>query len=279
MGAAGYAALALLAVSILSFGLSDAAYAQQTVRPLSVETDKSEYSSGDTVLVSGTVAQLNSHYQIAMQVILDTNGPKIIEIAQINPVPSGEGGTFSKSISTGGFQWRESGEYKILVAYGPQMAETAFSFSAVDTAPPPVVAPEPPEPQEPEQPEPEVVEPEPVEPEPVEPEPVEPEPVEPEPVEPEPVVTEPEPAPEAEPSGCLIATAAYGSELASQVQFLREIREGTLMSTSSGTAFMTSHLTTFTTRSRLPWQTLSARARSSGRLSGLQSRRCSPPCP
>ena len=39
--------------------------------------------------------------------------------------------------------------------------------------------------------------------------------------------------------GCLIATAAYGSEMAPQVQFLREIRDNQLMSTSSGTAFMT----------------------------------------
>ena len=39
--------------------------------------------------------------------------------------------------------------------------------------------------------------------------------------------------------GCLIATAAFGSEMAPQVQFLREIRDGTVMSTHSGTAFMT----------------------------------------
>lgn len=39
--------------------------------------------------------------------------------------------------------------------------------------------------------------------------------------------------------GCLIATAAYGSELAPQVQTLREVRDNTLMSTVSGTAFMT----------------------------------------
>jgi len=38
---------------------------------------------------------------------------------------------------------------------------------------------------------------------------------------------------------CLIATAAYGSELAPQVQFLREIRDNTVMSTNTGAAFMT----------------------------------------
>jgi len=39
--------------------------------------------------------------------------------------------------------------------------------------------------------------------------------------------------------GCLIATATYGSELAPQVQQLRELRDNTILSTESGTAFMT----------------------------------------
>lgn len=38
--------------------------------------------------------------------------------------------------------------------------------------------------------------------------------------------------------GCLIATATYGSELAPQVQQLREIRDNIILSTKSGTAFM-----------------------------------------
>ncbi len=38
--------------------------------------------------------------------------------------------------------------------------------------------------------------------------------------------------------GCLIATATYGSELAPQVQQLRELRDNTLLQTSSGAAFM-----------------------------------------
>ena len=38
--------------------------------------------------------------------------------------------------------------------------------------------------------------------------------------------------------GCLIATAAYGSEMSPQVQMLREIRDNQLLQTESGTAFM-----------------------------------------
>ncbi|MBI5147458.1 MAG: PQQ-dependent sugar dehydrogenase [Thaumarchaeota archaeon] len=38
--------------------------------------------------------------------------------------------------------------------------------------------------------------------------------------------------------GCLIATAAYGTELSTQVQMLRELRDSVLFNTESGTTFM-----------------------------------------
>lgn len=42
-----------------------------------------------------------------------------------------------------------------------------------------------------------------------------------------------------EDGGCLIATAAFGTELAPQVQLLREVRDNVLFNTHSGTTFMT----------------------------------------
>ena len=45
--------------------------------------------------------------------------------------------------------------------------------------------------------------------------------------------------PNEENGGCLIATATFGSELAPQVQQLRELRDNTVLKTNSGTVFMT----------------------------------------
>ncbi len=53
------------------------------------------------------------------------------------------------------------------------------------------------------------------------------------------IASTPETAEESEEGGgCLIATAAYGSEMAQQVQLLREIRDDKLLSTASGSSFM-----------------------------------------
>ena len=60
----------------------------------------------------------------------------------------------------------------------------------------------------------------------------------------EPTVADPA-APGDDDSGCLIATAAYGTELAPQVQALREYRDGTLLATGPGAAFMSSFSTVY----------------------------------
>jgi len=51
-------------------------------------------------------------------------------------------------------------------------------------------------------------------------------------------ITAPSTESQEEGGGCLISTATYGSELAPQVQMLREIRDNALLTTTSGSSFM-----------------------------------------
>jgi len=53
------------------------------------------------------------------------------------------------------------------------------------------------------------------------------------------IITQPQPQqPPAQPKKCLIATAAYGTELALPVQFLREFRDNYVLKTAGGSSFM-----------------------------------------
>jgi len=54
-----------------------------------------------------------------------------------------------------------------------------------------------------------------------------------------------QPPPAQPKSGCLIATAAFGSELAPQVQFLREYRDNTIMTTVAGSSFLNAFNTVY----------------------------------
>ena len=220
----------LLAFSILSFGMPTFANAQSTVPPLSVSTDFPAYAENSEIIISGLVKESSlSEYEQPITLMIVNSDGNIVKIAQLSLTSNND---FSTTLVAGGPLWKSGGEYTVKVNYGAQKAETSFNYAGLSA---------------------------PSEPEPVIEEPVviveEPEPVIEEPV----VIIEPEPEPEPEPlcgegtvmkdgkcvaeksggGGCLIATAAFGSEMAPQVQFLREIRDNTVMTTQSGTAFMT----------------------------------------
>ena len=213
-----FLAFALLSISILSYGVSGSVFAQTDGLPLSVTTEVPSYGNGDTIKISGTIKDLAEYAQSVTIVIVSPDG-NIVSIAQVNPSSDG---TYSTTLKAGGTM-TISGEYELRAQYGAQKITNTFVYTGGE-APEPTPEPEP---------------------------------------EPEPEPT-PEPEPEPEPTcgagtelvngicqvvkddasddnggGCLIATAAYGTELAPQVQFLREIRDNTVMSTASGASFMT----------------------------------------
>ena len=199
--------------------MASSAYASShNVAPISVSTDKASYATGDEILISGFVKDYDGEFGVTVMV---TNPQgNVVYVAQ--PIPNTDGNYSSKTIASG--MIKKVGEYVVKVSYGPQTNQTIFEFvggegSVVSAAPQEV-----------------------------------PEPVTETVVEPEPVMEASEPVcgkgtvlkdglcvveENKKGGGCLIATAAYGSEMAPQIQFLREIRDNTVLQTESGTSFMT----------------------------------------
>jgi len=216
--------LAIFALSLLSYGISGAAYA--AVEPLSVTTNKEFYAEGGTITISGFVKNFDaSDPQKKMDVTIVITAPNgnLVTVLQISPSSDGN---YSDSFTAGGMINVE-GDYTVKAKWGAQSNQTVFKYGGSSGAP--VVEEETPEPTQTQ-----VVDDEPE-------------------VDEEPVMESSQPvcgpgtvlknnvcvAEQQKGGGCLIATAAFGSEMAPQVQFLREIRDNTVLQTESGSAFMT----------------------------------------
>ena len=201
--------------------MSSSVYASShSVPPVSISTDKASYATGDAILLSGFVKDYDGEFGLTIMIV-NAQG-NVVYVAQ--PTPNFDGNYSSATIASG--MIKLVGEYIVKVSYGPQSNQTIFEFVGGEGSVPSAAPQEAPEP---------VVE----------------------------TVVEPEPEPVMEASepvcgkgtvlkdglcvveenerggGCLIATAAYGSEMAPQIQFLREIRDNTVLQTESGTSFMT----------------------------------------
>jgi len=214
--------LAIFALSLLSYGISGAAYA--AVEPLSVTTNKEFYAEGGTITISGLVKNFDaSDPQKSMDVSITIWAPNgnLATIAQVSPSSDGN---YSTTVKAAGMI-SDEGDYTVKVKWGAQSNQTVFKYGGSSGAP--VVEEETPEPTQ------TVVDEEPE-------------------VDEEPVMESSQPvcgpgtvlknnvcvAEQQKGGGCLIATAAFGSEMAPQVQFLRELRDNTVLQTESGTSFM-----------------------------------------
>jgi len=219
--------LAILTLSLLSYGISGAAFA--AIEPLSVTTNKEFYTEGATITISGLVKDFDTSDDMrSMDVTIMVVAPNgnLVTVAQISPDITGN---YSTTMVAGGMINVE-GDYIVKVQWGAQANQTEFKYSGSSGAPPVVD-------ETPKQTQTEVIE------------------IDEEPdVDEEPVMESAQPVcgtgtvlkngvcvveDKKKGGGCLIATAAFGSEMAPQVQFLREIRDNTVLQTESGTSFMT----------------------------------------
>ena len=215
--------LAFLSITVMSYGMPIQSFAADP--PLTVNVEFSSYREGSEIAITGVVRDYDQTQDVSLR-LFDPNS-SLVNIWQITPSSDG---SYSASVTAGGMI-NKAGEYTVLAFWKSNQTQTTFEY--LGSSEPAAAAPAP--------------TPTPVAPEPamdMEPEPV----VETESVsEPkcgagtvlkdgECVVKEKE---SSSGGGCLIATAAYGSEMAPQIQFLREIRDNTVLQTESGSAFMT----------------------------------------
>ena len=277
MRGAGRLVVAILSVMLFSSTVS-AAFAQSSqIPPLSVATELPLYESGDRVSFSGLIKSpdvnnlIDVTVRIVGPIVNGTGATNIVTVKQVRPLLDG---TFADNFVVGGPLWTKKGDYKIIVNYGPQKAETMFFYNGGTDVP--VEVPKPqcgpdqiivnnqcvnPPTETPKSncgagtvydpatdscvvaPPPEEIECAPGE------ELVNGKCVEAgEPDEPKQINCGPgthaengicvPDKKEGDKNGCLIATAAFGTELAPQVQLLREVRDGVLYSTGAGTTFM-----------------------------------------
>jgi len=221
--------LAVLSLSLLSYGISDAAYA--AIEPLTVHTNKEFYGEGNTITISGFVKNFDeSDPQKSVDVLITIIAPNgnLVTVLQITPNSDGNYSSDSLPVPLkAGGMISADGDYTVKAKWGAQSNQTTFEYGGSSGVP--VVEEEVPEPTQTE-----VVDEEPE-------------------VDEEPVMESSQPvcgpgtvlknnvcvAEQQKGGGCLIATAAFGSEMAPQVQFLREIRDNTVLQTQSGSTFMT----------------------------------------
>ena len=214
--------LAFLSITVMSYGMPIQSFAAG-VAPLTVNVEFSSYREGAEIAITGYIKDYDQSNDVTIR-IQDPNG-SFVYLSQITP---NSDGTYSDSVKAGG-TINKAGEYTILAFWNSNRNQTTFEYLGSSE---PAPAPSTPTPT----PTSEVMD--------MEPEPA----VETESVS-EPmcgagtvlkdgvcVVKEKE---SSSGGGCLIATAAYGSEMAPQIQFLREIRDNTVLQTESGSVFMT----------------------------------------
>jgi len=226
--------LIILSFSIISYCLIGvpSAYSQEVrdVNPaLSLNINSEIFDLGDTIFISGNVKDYDSSsdtFSADVTVRITDSKNNIAGVAQIQPKASGD---YNHTFVAGG-QMSKSGEYTVTAFWNNNVATAIFELTGISgsnvSAPAPAPAPV----QSSMDDEPMIDE------------------------EPSMSDTSSQPAcgqgtvlkngvciveEKKSGGGCLIATATFGSEMAPQVQFLREIRDNTVLQTESGVSFMT----------------------------------------
>ena len=117
--------MAVLTFSLLSYGISGAAYA--AVEPLSVTTNKEFYAEGGTITISGFVKNFDaSDPQKSMDVSITIWAPNgnLATIAQVSPSSDGN---YSTTVKAAGMI-SDEGDYTVKAKWGAQSNQIVFKY-------------------------------------------------------------------------------------------------------------------------------------------------------
>ncbi|HKC79118.1 MAG TPA: PKD domain-containing protein [Nitrosopumilaceae archaeon] len=93
--------------------------------PMTVVTDQKSYNQGDTVIIKGTIRDIQN--QTAIAVIVRDSLKNIVSIGQ---PPLSSTGIFTVTLKANGPLWKQAGNYTIIAQYGKyQNATTTFQYS------------------------------------------------------------------------------------------------------------------------------------------------------
>ena len=120
---------ALSAILFASIGMAPAF--GQIQSSIVVTTDKSSYSEGDTILVTGEVKDL---YGVPVAIMITSSNGSVVGIAQVS---IGADKKFSAEFTAGGTM-KQEGTYTVTVQYGNEnrTAESTFEFGGSTATPP-----------------------------------------------------------------------------------------------------------------------------------------------
>lgn len=114
---------------LYSITISSPAFGQTNLNPITVTTDKTTYSDGNTILISGNVSeQLN----VPISIVIKDSSQHIVFIGQVNPNPDN---TYSTQAVAGGNLWTSTGTYEIDVTYAStdRTVKTTFEFTGIQS--------------------------------------------------------------------------------------------------------------------------------------------------
>ena len=95
----------------------------EAAESISLSSDNDIYYNGDYIVIFGQVGTIFENLPVTIQIYYDAN---LVDVAQ---VPVAEDGTFAKSFSATGPQWKMEGTYLVRAFYTPtQVAEIPFEF-------------------------------------------------------------------------------------------------------------------------------------------------------